>query len=250
MYFNMYKLESLLELNLNILSGRQDSLGFSNFGNNFEYGLLVELGGMNLIQGSVIFHVYRVSTVIQFLFHDLGRAIELNSNYVGRLGCRLALPASEFRRASCRELVGRGGGTGILACWKTAEGPLAAALKDDLAKSVTLGFKMIIRLLGFLLISEKNFEILLDINDRFLISINPPTSVQAGVIQDRQAEDNTKWSWDVLNVLCQKVLRSANRVLHMPSSSLVSPGSPEQRHSTSEDSEQLIVSPRREFGER
>ncbi|KAJ7451436.1 hypothetical protein B0H11DRAFT_2330244 [Mycena galericulata] len=52
------------ELTLNILSGRQDSLGFNNFGTNF------------------------------------GRAIELNSNYVGRLGCRLALPASEFRRAS------------------------------------------------------------------------------------------------------------------------------------------------------
>ncbi|KAJ7143879.1 hypothetical protein C8R44DRAFT_141205 [Mycena epipterygia] len=29
------------------------------------------------------------------------------------------------------------------AYWKTAEGPLAAALKDDLAKSITLGFKMI-----------------------------------------------------------------------------------------------------------
>jgi hypothetical protein len=27
--------------------------------------------------------------------------------------------------------------------WKTAEGPLAAALKNDLTRSVTLGFKMV-----------------------------------------------------------------------------------------------------------
>ncbi|KAJ6597760.1 hypothetical protein DFH09DRAFT_1304527 [Mycena vulgaris] len=88
--------------------------------------------------------------------------------------------------------------------WKTAEGLLAAALKDDLAKSIILGFKMIAGL--------SNFDIFLDVDDRFLISINPSAE---GYVDDHQhPEDNMNRPWVVFNTLCQKVLRSANRVLH------------------------------------
>ncbi|KAJ6597596.1 hypothetical protein DFH09DRAFT_82834 [Mycena vulgaris] len=110
--------------------------------------------------------------------------------------------------------------------WRTAEGPLAAALKDDLTRSVTLGFKMVaglssgmnhLRVQGISLASlgVENFDIFLDLNDRFLISVDPPTSLGT-VTEDRLQEDNITIAWDLFNVLCQKVrvLRSANRVLH------------------------------------
>ncbi|KAJ6597627.1 hypothetical protein DFH09DRAFT_82964 [Mycena vulgaris] len=109
--------------------------------------------------------------------------------------------------------------------WKTAEGPLAAALKDDLTRSVTLGFKMVAGLssginhLGLQGISlsslgPENFDIFLDLNDRFLISINPPEPTEGSCPDDGQPEDNTSKCWDVLNLLCQKILRSANHALH------------------------------------
>ncbi|KAJ6597574.1 hypothetical protein DFH09DRAFT_1399094 [Mycena vulgaris] len=109
--------------------------------------------------------------------------------------------------------------------WKTAEGPLAAALKDDLTRSVTLGFKMVAGLssgmnhlsvqgISLASLAVENFDIFLDLNDRFLISVNPPTSSMGTVTEDRHQDDNTTISWDVFNALCQKVLRSANRVLH------------------------------------
>ncbi|KAJ7278965.1 hypothetical protein C8J57DRAFT_151269 [Mycena rebaudengoi] len=63
-------------------------------------------------------------------------------------------------------------------------------------------------------LGAENFDVFLDIDDRFLISINPPTSPDAGFPDDQQPEDNTTRSWDVFNALCQKVLRSANRLLH------------------------------------
>ncbi|KAJ7659447.1 hypothetical protein B0H17DRAFT_342318 [Mycena rosella] len=100
--------------------------------------------------------------------------------------------------------------------WKTAAGPLAAALKDDLTRSITLGFKMIaglssgmnhLSVQGVLLASlgAENFDIFLDINDRFLISINPHIAAEMDVGEDRRPEDNTTRSWDVFNVLCSKV---------------------------------------------
>ncbi|KAF7328880.1 hypothetical protein MVEN_02517700 [Mycena venus] len=127
---------------------------------------------------------------------------------------------------------------------KTAEGPLAAALRDDLTKSITLGFKMIaglsvglvyptvhllIRILcanlksGMNYLSAQgtsldslgveNFDIFLDINDRFLICINPRLS-RENAPGDQQPQDNTTRSWAIFNALCQRVLRSANRLLH------------------------------------
>ncbi|KAJ6474101.1 hypothetical protein DFH09DRAFT_1215920 [Mycena vulgaris] len=109
--------------------------------------------------------------------------------------------------------------------WRTAEGPLAAALKDDLTRSVTLGFKMVAGLsagmnhlsvqgISLASLGVENFDILLDRNDRFLISVNPRTSSVGTFAEDRRQEDDTTISWDVFNALCQKVLRSANRVLH------------------------------------
>ncbi|KAJ6597740.1 SCA7, zinc-binding domain-containing protein [Mycena vulgaris] len=106
------------------------------------------------------------------------------------------------------------------AYWRTAEGPLAAALKGDLAKSVTLGFKMIAGLssgMNYLSIQGislgvENFDIFLDIDDRFLISIHP--SAEGYVGEDQNPEDDINRPWVVFNALCQRVLRSANRVLH------------------------------------
>ncbi|KAJ7481977.1 hypothetical protein FB451DRAFT_139611 [Mycena latifolia] len=109
--------------------------------------------------------------------------------------------------------------------WKTAEGPLAAALKEDLTRSITLGFKMIAGLssgmnhlsvqgISLAPLGVENFDIFLDVNDRFLISINPHMSTAGDSADDPEPEYHTRKSWDVFNALCQKVLRSANRVLH------------------------------------
>ncbi|KAJ6548773.1 hypothetical protein B0H19DRAFT_1162001 [Mycena capillaripes] len=100
--------------------------------------------------------------------------------------------------------------------WRTADGALAAALKDDLTRSVTLGFKMIAGLSSGMnhlnvqgifpaSLGIKNFDVFLDVNDRFLISINPPTSTNADDPEDPPQRDNTTSSWNVFNALCQKV---------------------------------------------
>jgi hypothetical protein len=77
----------------------------------------------------------------------------------------------------------------------------------------------------------QNFDIFLDVNDRFLVSINPPMSTEVSATGEQQPQDNTARLWALLSVLCQKVhsrlqssmlffmfwlqvLRSANRVLH------------------------------------
>ncbi|KAJ7649763.1 hypothetical protein FB45DRAFT_1049943 [Roridomyces roridus] len=103
---------------------------------------------------------------------------------------------------------------------KKAEGPLAAALRDDLDKSIVLGFKMISSLSSginylhtegiALALGPENFDIFLDINERFLLSINPPTDANV----THQEQDDAHNVWTLFNGLCQKVLRSANRVLH------------------------------------
>ncbi|KAJ7657628.1 hypothetical protein DFH06DRAFT_452214 [Mycena polygramma] len=112
------------------------------------------------------------------------------------------------------------------ACRKTAEGPLAAALQEHHTRSITLGFKMVAGLasgvnhlsvqgisLGSL--RAENFDVFLDIDDRFLISINPATTeIKTTAQQQTQRVTDTSWPWAILNSLCQKVLRSANRVLH------------------------------------
>ncbi|KAJ7633242.1 hypothetical protein FB45DRAFT_523992 [Roridomyces roridus] len=111
----------------------------------------------------------------------------------------------------------------------TAEGPLAAALKDDLGRSVTLGFKMIAGLsAGMNYLSDQgislaplgieNFDVFIDDNDRFSIGIDPPKP--ASNIYDyfpddiAQAGDNSACAWRIFDTLCRKVLRSANRMLH------------------------------------
>jgi hypothetical protein len=49
----------------------------------------------------------------------------------------------------------------------------------------------------------QNFDIFLDIDDRFIISINPPSSKQGDTVDVREQRD--EWSWDIFNALCQKV---------------------------------------------
>jgi hypothetical protein len=54
----------------------------------------------------------------------------------------------------------------------------------------------------------QNFDIFLDISDRFLISINLPMPSESDDIDDQQVEDDLTRSWNVFNGLCQRVLDS------------------------------------------
>ncbi|KAJ7902681.1 hypothetical protein B0H14DRAFT_1142947 [Mycena olivaceomarginata] len=103
---------------------------------------------------------------------------------------------------------------------QNAEGPLAVALKNDLEKSIRLGFKMIAGLsagmnhlsvhgLSLGSMRVENFDIFLDVDDRFVICPHPPSLVEGDTAQEQEES-----AWAVFNALCQKTLMSANRVLH------------------------------------
>ncbi|KAJ7629748.1 hypothetical protein DFH06DRAFT_1225320 [Mycena polygramma] len=111
---------------------------------------------------------------------------------------------------------------------KKAEVTLATALREDLTRSIALGFKMIAGLssaMNYVMRAQgaspwslgvENFDVLLDINDRFLISLNssPGPSIENNTSRDQPVQDNTDRAWAVLNKLCERVLRSANRSLY------------------------------------
>ncbi|KAJ7230766.1 hypothetical protein C8J57DRAFT_1730489 [Mycena rebaudengoi] len=109
--------------------------------------------------------------------------------------------------------------------WKCAEEPLATALKETLERSIILGFKMVAGLsagMNHLEISgvslesmlTKNFDVFLDLDDRFIISINGPPSSRLGTVARVQSQPQDH-SWILLDELCQKVLISANRLTHV-----------------------------------
>ncbi|KAJ7649744.1 hypothetical protein FB45DRAFT_1863 [Roridomyces roridus] len=95
---------------------------------------------------------------------------------------------------------------------QTAEGPLATALRDDLDKSIMLGFKMISDLssgIDYLRTQDitlppgpESFDVFLDINDRFLLSLNPPRDATTA----HQEQGDTRSVWTLFNGLCQKVV--------------------------------------------
>ncbi|KAF7372535.1 hypothetical protein MVEN_00115700 [Mycena venus] len=106
--------------------------------------------------------------------------------------------------------------------WKNAEGPLAVALKNDLQRSITLGFKMIAGLsagMNYLWVHGvslgpmrvENFDIFLDVDDRFVISVNPRSRQEGDTAESEEIEET---AWTVFNAVCRKVLMAANRVLH------------------------------------
>ncbi|KAF8199423.1 hypothetical protein K438DRAFT_686128 [Mycena galopus ATCC 62051] len=108
---------------------------------------------------------------------------------------------------------------------KNAEGPLATALRDDLDRSITLGFKLVgglsagmnhIRVQGVSLSSlgEQSFDVFLDKNDRFLISINSNSQLSENDDDTVFREPEETKSWNIFDALCRRVLKSANRVLH------------------------------------
>ncbi|KAK7013771.1 hypothetical protein R3P38DRAFT_2545599, partial [Favolaschia claudopus] len=105
--------------------------------------------------------------------------------------------------------------------WRDAKGPLARALKDGLLRSIDLGLRMVCSIVAAINYLEvqgvslqsmqaKNFDVFLDIEDRFVISINPsqsqPTSSFMMEVDDRP--------WEIFNDLCGQVLTAANHVLH------------------------------------
>ncbi|KAJ7176489.1 hypothetical protein C8R46DRAFT_1213067 [Mycena filopes] len=106
--------------------------------------------------------------------------------------------------------------------WKDATAPLAMALSDELSRSVTLGFKLIAGLssgmhylslqgISFASLSVQNFDIFCDVDDRFLVSINPrlPSgdSTDVGICADSTP-------WDIFVALVRKTFTSTNRVLY------------------------------------
>ncbi|KAJ7663328.1 hypothetical protein DFH06DRAFT_1189993 [Mycena polygramma] len=110
------------------------------------------------------------------------------------------------------------------ACRKTADGPLATALQEDRSRSITLGFKMVaglasginhLHIHGISLedLGVQQFNVFLDVDDRFLISINPPDTETTTTTQQPPQRDASS-GCAILNLLCETVLRSANRLLH------------------------------------
>ncbi|KAF7361305.1 hypothetical protein MSAN_01163000 [Mycena sanguinolenta] len=120
--------------------------------------------------------------------------------------------------------------------WQNAEGPLAMALKNDLRRSVTLGFKMVCTINTHLIFSAtaharfqaglnhllvqgvfarmmraENFDIFLDVDDRFVISVHPQSQEEGDVARFQEREGN---AWTVFSALCSKTLTSANRILY------------------------------------
>ncbi|KAJ7788996.1 hypothetical protein B0H13DRAFT_1936509, partial [Mycena leptocephala] len=123
--------------------------------------------------------------------------------------------------------------------WKNAEGPLAAALKDNLARSIRLGFKM-------------NFDIFIDVGDRFVISVNPEE-----VIAVNAATQSSKLLGR-FSMCC--VRKSANRVLHdeqierdpvaldsLPTTSFGFPTHPDSKWFENIPEDAPPVPPRREY---
>ncbi|KAJ7633286.1 hypothetical protein FB45DRAFT_914802 [Roridomyces roridus] len=105
------------------------------------------------------------------------------------------------------------------AFWKSAEGPLAAALREDLTRSVAVGFKMIaalasglnyLKIQGMAFAAVENFHVLLDWNDRFLICLDPPN----GDLTESSQAPLSYDVWVVFHALCHKVLTSANNSLY------------------------------------
>ncbi|KAJ7784160.1 hypothetical protein B0H16DRAFT_290894 [Mycena metata] len=105
---------------------------------------------------------------------------------------------------------------------KNAKGPLATALQNR-TRSVQLGSKMVADLsagldylsrqgISLAVIRAENFDVFLDADDRFLIIINANSSDEADAPHSRGSQEDT--SWALFNSLCNKVLVSANRVLH------------------------------------
>ncbi|KAJ7627931.1 hypothetical protein DFH06DRAFT_725129 [Mycena polygramma] len=106
---------------------------------------------------------------------------------------------------------------------QSPEGQLARALKDGVTKSITLGFHMVAGLsagMNYLAVQGismrgmrvENFDIFLDVGDRFMLGINPASLKENDAIHAGEQEGER--CWDLFNALCKKVLRSANDLLH------------------------------------
>ncbi|KAK7023248.1 hypothetical protein R3P38DRAFT_2532459 [Favolaschia claudopus] len=111
--------------------------------------------------------------------------------------------------------------------WNNAESPLAAALKDNLARSVHLGLKLVeglsaginhlaVQRIPLHLIGPDNFDVFLDKDEQFVISINSSSTqdTQHSTYQSSIWEADNRRAWDIFNGLSRRVLSTANRVLH------------------------------------
>ncbi|KAJ6560120.1 hypothetical protein B0H19DRAFT_1260766 [Mycena capillaripes] len=88
--------------------------------------------------------------------------------------------------------------------WKNAEGPLAFALKNDRDRSITLGFKMIAGLSAGMnhlcvqgvsvgCLGVENLDVFLDVDDRFLISINPRRPEESDKVESPESQEDESW---------------------------------------------------------
>ncbi|KAJ7784183.1 hypothetical protein B0H16DRAFT_291302 [Mycena metata] len=154
---------------------------------------------------------------------------------------------------------------------KNAKGPLATALQNR-TRSVQLGFKMVADLsagldylsrqgISLAVIRAENFDVFLDADDRFLIIINTNSSDEGDAPHSHGSQEDNAWA--LFNSLCDKVLLSANRVLHAEEIDkdpmLLLPTSPASQKSdsssffigSSSEQEDAVVSsvgdPRREY---
>ncbi|KAJ7157124.1 hypothetical protein C8R46DRAFT_1355514 [Mycena filopes] len=104
--------------------------------------------------------------------------------------------------------------------WKQAKGPLATALGNR-ARSIELGFKMVADIsagLSYLFIQRmnmaamglENFDVFLDVNDRFLILIDPNPYENESPTSQAPQEDR---SWTLFNGLCRKISFRTDQVV-------------------------------------
>ncbi|KAJ7157099.1 hypothetical protein C8R46DRAFT_419397 [Mycena filopes] len=156
--------------------------------------------------------------------------------------------------------------------WKQAKGPLATALQSRV-RSIELGFKMVADIsagLSYISMQQlnmgpmtvQNFDVFLDVDDRFLILINPRLD-ETGVPGSQAPHEDS--SWALFNGLCHKLLLSANRILHnegidrspallppsstptLSSSPSLSIGPASASQNEPENTGSTIVDPRREY---
>ncbi|KAF7352206.1 Paired amphipathic helix protein pst1 [Mycena venus] len=197
---------------------------------------LKEDDGIKIIRRKDLKLIQEIGSGPGYVFHtgkNKGRAVIVkvfNSSPAGRQQLESAVAlARELIHANVLQIRGTSSETSSIhfiayedVYWKNATGPLAAALKNDLQRSIRLGFKMIAALsagMNYLSVQGvslgsmgvENFDIFLDVDDRFVICVHPEQQAEGDATESQEPEN---YAWTVFNALCHKVFMAANRLLH------------------------------------